>query len=420
MWLSLITLSHVIFGALAQQCASSPNGNYGEIASQKDLDALQSNCTIFLGSYYITQEFTSAFVLPGIVNVSNIYAGSHGGFHGVDIPSFDMPDLEYAHFLSLERMDSLESFSVPKIRSLAAGATLGVPSHLDVLKMPALEQSGGLSLTGNFTDVSFPALHTITTGELVLKNINDFAPAAEAETSMNISFPALNSSKTMSIMGRASRWMQSADNMPPPRGPILRVSLPSLTSLEWASAISASSSFSLWGDAFELDMPKLAIVNENINFEGNITALSLPSLERVEGNLTVTAASNPLSIDLPKLTNVEAIHLTGKIERVELPNLKHWLGLHVDTDLKFDCDAFISEWDTAPTSRRVITCVSRAEGESTTQDSTSATGSEEGEAGEDEQAGDNNWSARIQVSGIGVVFASLLSWQCIGLIGGVY
>ncbi|KAL2840074.1 hypothetical protein BJY01DRAFT_257507 [Aspergillus pseudoustus] len=301
-----------------------------------------------------------------------------------------MPDLESANLLFLERMDSLESFSVPKLRSLG-GATLGVPSHLDVLEMPVLEESGSLTLTGNFTDVSFPALHTITTGEVLVKNIRDFAPAAEAETSMNISFPALNSSKTMSITGRASR-----------------VSLPELTSLEWASIIGTGSTFSVWGDAFELDMPKLVIVNENINFEGNITSLSLPSLKQVEGNLTVTAASNPLSIALPELTDVEAIRLTGKIESVKLPSLKHWLGLHVDTDLEFDCNAFTKEWDTATTSRRVITCVSRGrvEDDDRTDDNTEESGED---TVDDGQAEDDNGSASVSRGGICAMLATSLA-----------
>jgi hypothetical protein len=122
-----------------------------EIRSQADLDALQNDCTILLSRYTITHEFSGPFVLPGIVNISSLSAGSDSSLGPFDTPSFEMPDLEYAKSFFLHRMDSLETFSVPKLASLG-WATFSIPSHIEILEMPALEESGSLNLDGNFTE----------------------------------------------------------------------------------------------------------------------------------------------------------------------------------------------------------------------------------------------------------------------------
>ncbi|KAL3442447.1 hypothetical protein BJX65DRAFT_286818 [Aspergillus insuetus] len=311
-----------------------------------------------------------------------------------------MPDLEYAKSLFLHRMDSLETFSVPKLASLG-WATLSIPSHIDILEMPALEESGSLNLDGNFTDVSFPALHTVAMGDLII--MNSFV-GVEPETNMNISLPALNSADSIFIHGRASR-----------------ISLPELTYLASPWLTGSGSNFSLWGETIELDLPKLHTVDGSIYFEGNITSLSLPSLDWVDKNLTVTAG-NPLAIDIPELGYAKVIRLSGKIKSVELPGLNNWSELHVDTDLAFDCDAIMEEYDRLP-GMRLVTCVSRGEVEDSeaTDDSTeeatedeSAAGGEE-DTGDEEQTGDDNGAAHMHPSGVGAMLVTFLF--VIGLIG---
>jgi hypothetical protein len=107
---------------------------------------------------------------------------------------------------------------------------------------------------------------------------------------------------------------------------------------------------------------------------------------------------------------------------VKLPGLNNWSELHVDTDLAFDCDAFMEVYDRLH-GMRLVTCVSRGEVEDsdTTDDSTeeptedeSTTGSEEG-TGNEEQTGDDNGSSHMDATGVGAVLVTLL--LVIGLIG---
>ncbi|KAL2787214.1 hypothetical protein BJX66DRAFT_341407 [Aspergillus keveii] len=393
----------VPLGVAAQECGSSSSVNSVDISSQEDLDALQSDCTILLSPYTITPEFSGPFVLPGIVNISKLSTGSDGSREPINVPSIEMPDLVYAKDLFLHRLDSLETFSVPKLATLG-WATVDIPSHIDTFEMPALEESvGGMSLMGNLTDVSFPALHTVTMGDLIIQNSHF---AVEPETSMNISLPALNSSESIFINGRASR-----------------IYLPELTYLASPWITGSGSNFSLWGETIELDLPKLHTVDGSIYFEGNITSLSLPSLDWVDKNLTVTAG-NPLAVDIPELGYAKVIRLSGKIKSAELPGLNNWSELHVDTDLAFDCDAFMEKYDRLPT-MRLVTCVSRGEvedsdapndsieeststeDESSPQEDESATAGEE-DTGDEEQTGDDNGSAHMHATGVGAVLVTFL------------
>ncbi|KAJ0422961.1 hypothetical protein BJY00DRAFT_279171 [Aspergillus carlsbadensis] len=306
-----------------------------------------------------------------------------------------MPDLEYATSLFLHEMDSLESFSVPKLTSIG-WASIHIPSDIDLLEMSALEESGTLSLVGHFTDVSFPALHTVAAGDVVILNSS---PADKTETRMNISFPALNSSDSIYISGRTSH-----------------VSLPELTRLASPWMQGSGTNFSLWGETIDFDLPKLHTVDGSIYFEGNMTSLSLPSLDRVDQNLTITAG-NPLSIDIPELRYAEVIHLTGKIKSVELPALIEYSDLHVDTDLELDCNAFMGEFDTAP-GQKNVTCVSRGavEDSDATDETTEESTTQDDERG-DEETGNDNGSASLHVRGVGAMVA--ISILFVGL-GGLW
>jgi hypothetical protein len=111
------------------------------------------------------------------------------------------------------------------------------------------------------------------------------------------------------------------------------ISLPELTYLASPWITGSGSNFSLWGETIGLELPKLHTVDGSIYFEGNITSfvspdlpwimstdqislhsLSLPSLDWVGKNLTVTAG-NPLAVDIPELGYAKVIRLSGKIKR---------------------------------------------------------------------------------------------------------
>ncbi|KAL5338234.1 hypothetical protein BJX70DRAFT_398947 [Aspergillus crustosus] len=114
-----------------------------------------------------------------------------------------------------------------------------------------------LTVTGNITDLPYDSL-AIVRDALVVSNERATVPA---ETSMDLSFPVLDSSTTLSITGKA-----------------LSISLPELTTLISASPIWTRSNFSLWGEDASIDLPKLHTVDGSINFEGDMTSVDLPGL----------------------------------------------------------------------------------------------------------------------------------------------
>ena len=126
--------------------------DYENINAEADLDDLNDSCTILLSRYRITNNFTEPFVLPGIINASDITGGSAG--RPLSIPSFEMPDLEHIDDLSLVRLDQLETFDVPKLMS-ARAIRLGSDASM-ALEMPALEEVSVMELKGNLTAWAFP------------------------------------------------------------------------------------------------------------------------------------------------------------------------------------------------------------------------------------------------------------------------
>ncbi|CEL05766.1 hypothetical protein ASPCAL06881 [Aspergillus calidoustus] len=97
------------------------------------------------------KHFTGPFGLPGIANASRLNAGGDGTLRLVNIPSFEVGDLEYVDELWLIRLDELETFLVRKLAA-AGSVTLDIGSHLDTFEIPALDGVEYLELTGNFTE----------------------------------------------------------------------------------------------------------------------------------------------------------------------------------------------------------------------------------------------------------------------------
>jgi hypothetical protein len=103
-------------GAAAQECGSFFVLDSEVINKQDDLDALREICTTLVEDYQIMGAFTGPFVLPGIANASRLNAGDDGTLRSVDIPSFEMADLEYVDELWLIRLDELRRFWSPDWR----------------------------------------------------------------------------------------------------------------------------------------------------------------------------------------------------------------------------------------------------------------------------------------------------------------
>ncbi|KAL4885996.1 hypothetical protein BJY04DRAFT_179656 [Aspergillus karnatakaensis] len=360
MWLSLLPLGFSLVasgipGAAAQECGGSLI-DYEEIHSQEDIDAITDKCTTLRYGYQVTTNFTGPFSLPGIVNVSELIAGSDGSGRLLDIPSFELPDLEYAKRLYLQLGDNLETLSAPKLVS-AESLSVYTPAHLDVLDVPALKEVYYLTLRGNFSDVTFGALDTVHDEIWISNRLLSASPDTLGETSLNISFPLVTSASAIIIGGKTSS-----------------ISFPELTELtdSWNTIPGyRASNFTLWGESLPLDLPRLATVDGNLLVAGNISSLSLPDLRSIKGNLTINAG-DPLSIELPSLYAAKVIELTGKIESVDLPALFAFDLLRIDSELPLDCDAIVETYASS-TLRNEVTCVS-AEG----------SGGDESEDNEDE------------------------------------
>ncbi|KAL4904124.1 hypothetical protein BDW74DRAFT_32243 [Aspergillus multicolor] len=326
MWLLLVQVSlglaAIALGAAAQVCNSFPDT---VIKDQDDIDALAVDCDTIDGNLVIDSEFSGPFVLPGIANITSIAPlGTSKLFNDpVQITSLELPNLQYLELLELGPLTRIQKLDLPKLESLPILALI-VEASLDELEFPALETAGFVAIRGNMTDVRFDALRTVESGLEVVHS----ARTRQTETSMDISFAALEVAHIISFQGNISSF-----------------SLPGFSVLGTDAAEdevfeNPVSIIALDGPAIDVDLPKLSSVNGSLEIMGNIGSLSLPSLKDITQSLRVEAAI-PLSLDLP-IESVENITLSGAIERISLRSLRSWSFLNVSSNLELDCDAFIS------------------------------------------------------------------------------
>ncbi|KAL3486887.1 hypothetical protein BJX62DRAFT_241571 [Aspergillus germanicus] len=328
MWPLLLALSLLPTGSISQTCDDEIRF---DIETQSDIDNLAQNCEIVGSNVDIDEEFTGPLCLPNITHLNwQLVAHRDDRNNPLSPPyitAFEMPDLEYAHDIALTWLPVLGKWSVPRL--LTAGhIQLEIQAHLSSLEFPALTVAEKIIIVGNVSEVAFDELRAIN-GGIYIGNVDsvivDFA--GTAETAMDISLPLLETISGITIKCRASS-----------------ISLSELVSIRRSGDPKESprptSRFDLNGSSISLDLPKLIVVDQSIYFVGNISALSLPSLQNITGGLWINSSS-PLSIDLP-LENVDEVYVNGYIKSIDLPNLRNWSTLSISSELRLDCDGFIA------------------------------------------------------------------------------
>ncbi|KAJ0423643.1 chromatin associated protein KTI12-domain-containing protein [Aspergillus carlsbadensis] len=287
------------------------------ISSEDDIDALAESCESLDGVVDIDRNLTGPFVLPNIVNMSTAWLSGTGGEYGdpFGITSFEMPDLEEADWINLKSLDDLEKWSTPRL-AIAENIDLHIPAHLPSLEFPALERVRGIDFYGNLSEVSLDALRRVEHILWIANTPNSLYPPV-IETTMNISLPRLESTSSVTFRGKI-------------------FSIPELTTIKPYEDTDSNSWFIQNGTGISIDFPKLDTIHGDIWFQGNISSISFPQLRNVTGSIRINAGDS-LSLSMPLLENAN-IHISGNIERVEVPNLRNFTDIRVYSDLYLDCD----------------------------------------------------------------------------------
>ncbi|KAL4902548.1 hypothetical protein BDW74DRAFT_158010 [Aspergillus multicolor] len=315
LFMRAVAILSLSLGTAAQQCSSHEDYT---ARNQTEIDKITQNCTIIAGELGLV-DWSGHLILPNITRINSItlYSG--------DITSIELPAMEYlGSDLLLTNLPSLRRVSLPRLEYIE-GLYVDLAGDAPELHLPKLTNTSSIYLRGNFTDESFDSLRRVEKRFDICNAVScGYYSRMEAYTSMSLSFPVLESVGSFLVGGNVSS-----------------LSLPELDTLTCRDCDWAALQLKLYGfSRIAVDLPKLSSVNGSLYIRGDIDSITLPSLQEYTSELIVTPYE-PLNVTLP-VEKAEDFLFTGNITSIQLPNLKDFTRIHIDSDLDFDCDQL---WD---------------------------------------------------------------------------
>ncbi|BCS21078.1 uncharacterized protein APUU_21510S [Aspergillus puulaauensis] len=303
LWASLLAIS-----ALAEEC----NRDF-EIEYADNTKSLFNNCTTIVGNIDLGEGFKGPITMGDVVNIT--------GTITLRAPSTDDP--------------------------------MG-RSSVHRLEAPALEYLGGLVIPDTeLGDVSLPKLKNVT-GEISI------SPSNSAGSEVELRFAALEEAGGIDI--GLDYMIYDDGSYPLPR---LGVDMPSLRSAEYIRLWGYVNSINMpelttvgqpvdtrhtdrsgleiqlaeKGDILDISLPKLESVESNLTLSGNIRQPQLDSLTKTSANITIDTSSR-LALSLP-LIEAKTITLNGTIYSASFSDIQRFESVTVTSQLDdFDCDQF--------------------------------------------------------------------------------
>ncbi|KAE8420322.1 hypothetical protein BDV36DRAFT_293459 [Aspergillus pseudocaelatus] len=294
------------------------------INNQSDLDEISAKCTTVNGSIAMSHNYTGAFHLPNIRNITGSFKWFQDPDHiGVypEPTSISLPDLEFlGHSLYFNSLPTLKSFTAPKLKTVGWNADIDCAEEVD---LRSLAESEYFSVRGNVSSLRLDSLRQVRQLMLIC-NKEKCGREASPHDSLDVSLPALNDVGHLHLEGRFSRldtpMLNNITGIGPGYygiklltvgGPPINVSFPELKHIQGAA---------------------------DMSLEGNIASLSMANTRNLSVWLNVNAYDR-LDINLP-FEEAGTIILRGNISSVQFPNLKSVDQLQVNTDASLDCESF--------------------------------------------------------------------------------
>ncbi|KAL5332950.1 hypothetical protein BJX70DRAFT_382447 [Aspergillus crustosus] len=310
---AVLTLIVLALGTVAQECTRSHNYT---VSTQDELNTVTRNCTEITGELSLL-NWSGSLTLQNITRLQSLVLHS-----GSSVTSLDLPELEfYAGNLILTGLPELSRVSAPRLEVIDA-LHVGFSGDEPVLEIPRLVNASSVFLRGNFQSQSFNALRYVRTKFDICNAINcENFSYMNATTSMDLSFPALQHVGNLQIGGN-----------------VTRLSTPEVTAVTCSECDWAALHLKLFGASpVAVDFPKLRTIEGNTYIRGDLASISFPVLHDYTHEF-IAIPHQPLTISIPLETG-ENFLFTGNITELNLPNLRDFNRIHVDSDISdFDCD----------------------------------------------------------------------------------
>ncbi|KFX93086.1 hypothetical protein V490_05019 [Pseudogymnoascus sp. VKM F-3557] len=142
------------------------------VENQAQLD-VYSTCPVYQTTIFVGHNFSGPFKLPGIETLGRISAGyllpkiPSKGRTDDAVTSISFPDLKnntesYFGGIGIMYLDHLTDVSFPKLENMTGDLILLSNPKLHKAVFPALKSlSGGISIDGEFDEISFPSLKDV-------------------------------------------------------------------------------------------------------------------------------------------------------------------------------------------------------------------------------------------------------------------
>ncbi|KAB8220096.1 hypothetical protein BDV33DRAFT_191480 [Aspergillus novoparasiticus] len=318
----MLLLAVVVGTALAQICTPE-RGYEGEsyiINNQSDLDEIAAKCTTINGSIAMSYNYTGAFHLPNIRNITKGFRWFQIIDLSSDYPkptSINLPDLEFlGGSIWFNSLPTLKNFTVPKLKTVGSKAFIDVTQELD---LRSLVESEYLTVGGDASNVRLDSLQQVRQ-QIQICNTNECNANNSSRGTLDLSLPALHDVGHLLLQGRFS----SLDT-------------PKLTNISGFGPGSYSIQLrSAEGPKIDLSFPELKYIQDgSLWLEGSIGSLSMPRLTNLSVWLYIKTYDR-LDINLP-FEEAGTMTLGGNISSVQFPNLKSVGELQVNTAASLDC-----------------------------------------------------------------------------------
>ena len=316
-FVSVRTPTDHVFPAGSNICTATTN----TVKSQSDADAL-SSCETLSGNVVIGENFSGDVSLNGIgiiqgnltaenvTQLTSIYAGNLTAVNGAFVLS-DITILTTIHFPRLVFINTFSLIGIPALQGFLFES--GVTCNDVLVSNTQLITLEGLNIVSvdTFDVNNNPYLTNVTTPFTKATQVLTLAANGR---NLQVSFPNLQTAANVTIRNVSSidmpQLMTVTSSLVFGSNTIQSLSLPSLQRIQGNFSIADSGSMN------NISTPILAAVSQDLNFSGlsNVNAISLPQLGSISGSAVFSGGFNQLA--LPALTNAGNITIdtTGALD----------------------------------------------------------------------------------------------------------
>ncbi|KAL2842932.1 hypothetical protein BJY01DRAFT_199687 [Aspergillus pseudoustus] len=303
-----------------------PYGTWGNayvVDTQDVLDEIASHCTTVNGSVVMFANYTGAFSLPNVRNIT----GSLEWRSVLDDPNLpeepspteiDVPDLEYVgSSVYMNSLPALRNFSAPKLRTV--GWSVSIDYAVDV-DLRALESAEYIQYTGNVSTLRLDSLREVRQ-RVFICNKDACSEGVTPNTAFKLSLPSLSVAGALELDGRYSA-----------------LDMPQLANISGQDFAARGFRFATsGGEVINLTFPKLSYVRGEMTVNGGIGSFAMESMRNMSTGFTLIT-SEPLNVTIP-FEEATYIDIYGNITGLRFPNLKSWEQLRIHSGVDLDCEA---------------------------------------------------------------------------------